>query len=109
MIFCLEDAMDQRAIARLREEPIEKWEKLPGEAGPIENEARKRRGRKIIRELDSARLRPHRIGVLMCAAGRFLECSTCQLRLEFPAGEHYEAIEKQFESHPCVPPSPLAR
>jgi hypothetical protein len=99
--------MDQQTIARLREELelIEKWEKLPGEADPIGYEARKRRRPEIIRELDSAGLRPHRIGILMCAAGRFLECSTCHLSFEFPAGAHFGTIEKQFESHSCGSPT----
>jgi len=58
----MEDAMDEQRLGRLREELrlIEKWETLPGEADPIGHEARKRRGREIIRELGSAVLRLHR-------------------------------------------------
>ena len=44
---------------------------------------------------------PHRIGILMSAEGRFLECMNCRLRAKFPAGAHYDTIAKQFESQPC--------
>jgi hypothetical protein len=44
---------------------------------------------------------PHRIGILMSAAGRFLKCIDCHRSVEFPAGEHYDTIAKQFESHSC--------
>jgi hypothetical protein len=47
---------------------------------------------------------PHRIAVLMSAAGRFLVCKNCQLSFEFPAGVHYDTIAKQFESHSCSTP-----
>jgi len=49
---------------------------------------------------------PHCIGILMSAAGRFLECGNCQLSFEFPAGEHYDTIAEQFESHSCSSPIP---
>lgn len=49
---------------------------------------------------------PHCIGILMSAAGRFLVCRACQLRLEFPAGAHYDTIAKEFESHCCSSPIP---
>jgi hypothetical protein len=44
---------------------------------------------------------PHRIGILMSPAGRFLECINCQLRIEFPAEARYDTIVKLFEVHPC--------
>jgi hypothetical protein len=48
---------------------------------------------------------PHRVAILMSAAGRFLVCRNCQLRLkEFPAGTRYDTIAKEFESHACSSP-----
>ena len=49
-------------------------------------------------------LLPHRIAVLMSAAGRFLVCKNCQLSFEFPAGTAYLTIAKQFDSHTCGSP-----
>jgi hypothetical protein len=43
----------------------------------------------------------HRIAILMSVKGRFLECRNCLLRVQFPAGTHYEVIAKQFEPHSC--------
>jgi len=43
----------------------------------------------------------HRIGILMCPTGRFLECINCQLRIEFPAEARYDTTVKLFEVHPC--------
>ena len=48
----------------------------------------------------------HIIAILMSASGRFLTCRHCGLRFDFPAGEHYESIVKQFESHSCSSPRP---
>jgi PAS domain S-box-containing protein len=42
-----------------------------------------------------------RIGIRMCGAGRFVACIDCRLSVEFPAGAHYDAIARQFESHSC--------
>jgi hypothetical protein len=42
-----------------------------------------------------------RIAILTSVEGRFLECRNCLLRVQFPAGTHYEVIVKQFESHSC--------
>jgi hypothetical protein len=39
---------------------------------------------------------PHRIAILMLPVGRFLECRSCQLSFEFPAGARYDVIAKQF-------------
>jgi PAS domain S-box-containing protein len=56
-----------------------------------------------------------RIGIRMCAAGRFVACLDCLLSIEFPAGAHYDTIAKRFKSHSCGSPSlskdddPLAR
>jgi len=47
---------------------------------------------------------PHCIGILMSAAGRFLECRDCHLSFEFPSGSHYDTIAGQFESHSCSSP-----
>jgi hypothetical protein len=49
---------------------------------------------------------PHRISILMFAAGRFLVCRDCELRLGFPAGARYDTIAKEFESHSCSSPIP---
>ena len=46
-----------------------------------------------------------RIGIRMCAAGRFVACLDCLLSVEFPAGAHYDTIAKRFESHSCGSPS----
>jgi PAS domain S-box-containing protein len=46
-----------------------------------------------------------RIGIRMCAAGRFVACIDCLLSVEFPAGAHYDTIAKRFESHSCGFPS----
>ena len=50
---------------------------------------------------------PPRIGIRMCAAGRFVACLDCLLSVEFPAGAHYDTIAKRFESHSCGSPGPL--
>ena len=42
-----------------------------------------------------------RIGIRMCAAGRFVACIDCLLSVDFPVGAHYETIARQFESHSC--------
>jgi hypothetical protein len=47
---------------------------------------------------------PHRIGILMCPVGRFLECKDCELSFEFPDGAQFDAVAKQFQSHLCGPP-----
>jgi hypothetical protein len=47
---------------------------------------------------------PHRVAILMSPAGRFLQCRDCQLSFPFPAGAHYDATVKQFESHLCSSP-----
>jgi hypothetical protein len=46
-----------------------------------------------------------RIGIRMCAAGRFVACMDCLLSVEFPSGAHYDTIAKRFESHSCSSPS----
>ena len=46
---------------------------------------------------------PHRIGIIMSPAGRFLQCSDCQLSYTFPDGTEFRAIAKNFESHLCFP------
>jgi PAS domain S-box-containing protein len=46
-----------------------------------------------------------RIGIRMCAAGRFVACLDCLLSVEFPAGGHYDMIAKRFELHSCGSPS----
>ncbi len=43
----------------------------------------------------------HHIGILMSPAGRFLECSNCHLSLDFPYGERFVAIAKQFDAQLC--------
>jgi hypothetical protein len=48
----------------------------------------------------------HPIGILMCAAGRFVVCIDCHLSVEFPAGAHYDIIARQFEYHSCSVPIP---
>jgi hypothetical protein len=55
----------------------------------------------------SGALSSFRIGIRMCAAGRFVACLDCLLSVEFPAGAHYETIAKRFESHSCGSPRPL--
>lgn len=47
----------------------------------------------------------HRISVIMSPAGRFLQCSDCQLSYTFPEGAEYRMIAKNFESHRCFPSS----
>jgi PAS domain S-box-containing protein len=42
-----------------------------------------------------------RIGIRMCAAGRFVACLDCLLSIEFPVGAHYDTIAKRFDSHSC--------
>jgi hypothetical protein len=49
---------------------------------------------------------PHHIGILVCAEGRLLMCTQCELSFEFPDGKHYHTIAKQFESHLCGSSSP---
>jgi hypothetical protein len=44
---------------------------------------------------------PHRLGVLMSPAGRFLECSNCHLSFDFPYGERFVTIAKQFDAQLC--------
>jgi hypothetical protein len=56
----------------------------------------------------SPTLPAHRIGILMSAAGRFLECRDCDLRFRFPMESRYDEIAKQFESHSCTSPIPSA-
>ena len=50
----------------------------------------------------------HSVSILMSAVGRFLVCRTCQLSFEFPSGETYLTVAKQFESQSCgraaIPP-----
>ena len=46
-----------------------------------------------------------RIGIRMCAAGRFVACLDCLLSIEFPAGAHYDMIAERFELHSCSSPS----
>jgi len=48
---------------------------------------------------------PHHIGIVVCAEGRLLMCTQCELSFEFPDGKHYRTIAKQFESHLCSSPS----
>ncbi len=43
----------------------------------------------------------HRVAILMSPAGRFLECRDCLLTFNFPVGEPYKTIVKQFELHGC--------
>ena len=43
----------------------------------------------------------HCIAVLMAPDGRFLECQTCRLRIQFAAGTHYDVVVIQFDSHLC--------
>ena len=50
-------------------------------------------------------LSAHRLGVLMSPAGRFLKCKDCLLCFDFPDGEQYHAVAKQFESHLCGSPA----
>jgi DNA-binding NarL/FixJ family response regulator len=52
----------------------------------------------------SLRLSLHRIGVLMFPAGRVLQCKDCLLSFDFPIGEQYDAVAKQFELHLCRVP-----
>ena len=47
---------------------------------------------------------PHPIGILMAVAGRFVVCVGCHLRVEFPAGAHFDIIARQFDSHLCGSP-----
>jgi len=50
---------------------------------------------------------PHRIVIVMSSAGRFLECTDCNLGFAFPAGAHFDTIANQFEGLPCrLPTSP---
>ncbi len=44
---------------------------------------------------------PHHLAVLVSPAGRFLKCSNCHLSLEFPYGERFVAIAKQFDAQLC--------
>jgi hypothetical protein len=41
----------------------------------------------------------------MSPAGRFLKCKDCLLCFDFPDGEQYHAVAKQFESHLCGSPA----
>ncbi len=52
-------------------------------------------------------LPPHRIAVLMSPVGRFLECRDCRLCFNFPLGEHYDAVAKQFEAQSCRSSIPI--
>lgn len=47
---------------------------------------------------------PHRIGIIVSAVGRFLQCSDCQLSFTFPDGARFGDIAKQFGTHSCVTP-----
>ncbi len=47
---------------------------------------------------------PHHIGILMCAAGRFVQCMTCKLTLEFPQGAQYDAVVREMGCHSCSAP-----
>jgi hypothetical protein len=47
---------------------------------------------------------PHRIGILMSPVGRFLECTDCKRSFIFPEDALFDAVAKQFESHPCGSP-----
>ena len=40
----------------------------------------------------------------MCLMGRFLECGDCLLTFNFPHGEQYDEVAKQFEPHLCGSP-----
>ena len=65
-----------------------------------------RRELKYAMEAAGSRLDPHRVGVLMSSKGRFLECISCRLSIEFPDGAPFDTISKQFASHPCSSPFP---
>ena len=47
----------------------------------------------------------HRIGIIMFPAGRFLQCSDCQLSFTFPDGVKFVDLAKQFKLHSCVSPT----
>jgi hypothetical protein len=47
---------------------------------------------------------PHRIAILMCPEGRFLQCRDCQLTYTFPDGLKFGVVAKQFDAHTCVTP-----
>ena len=50
----------------------------------------------------------HSFSIRMSAAGRFLVCRACQLSFEFPSGQPYLRVAKQFESLFCgSAPDPL--
>jgi hypothetical protein len=47
---------------------------------------------------------PHRIGIIMSPAGRFLQCQDCHLTYTFPDRAKFGTIAKQFESRLCLSP-----
>jgi hypothetical protein len=51
----------------------------------------------------------HDLGILLSAAGRFLECMKCNLSFEFPFGAPYATVAKQFESRQCSFPKAIER
>jgi hypothetical protein len=46
-------------------------------------------------------LSPHRIGIMISATGRFLQCSVCKLSYIFPDNEQFGTVAKQFASYAC--------
>jgi hypothetical protein len=42
-----------------------------------------------------------RIGVMISAMGRFLQCSVCKLSYVFPDNEQFDTVAKQFAAYPC--------
>ena len=52
---------------------------------------------------------PHRLAVLLSPAGRFLECSNCHLSFNFPYGERFVAVAKQFDAQLCSSSIPIPR
>jgi hypothetical protein len=54
----------------------------------------------------TSRSQTHLIAISLSAAGRFLVCRECDLRLEFPSGAHYDILAKEFDSRECGCPSP---
>lgn len=49
------------------------------------------------------------IGILMCAAGRFLVCRVCGLQLVFPFGSRFAEVFRQLQLHSCLMRSEAGR
>jgi hypothetical protein len=51
---------------------------------------------------DAPNRNPERpVGILVCAAGRFLVCRVCGLRIIFPSDSHFADVFKQLQLHSC--------